>query len=155
MFARSGSSPAVPAGRPTKQTALATKQTLIDSFSRPNTRLAKRGAKASQNNGQAERAVKETKSGAPTKAPKTCTAEEVPTRLEDTPSPRPRPTPSRMAESSSLPMDDAATSEAETEGDTDIPRGGAGDAPSGRTKIRTVEESRKHLEEVCKLDNLW
>ena len=45
-------------------------------------------------------------------------------------------------------MDDAAASEVETEGDMDAPRGGAGDTPSRRTKIHTVEESRKHLEEV-------
>ena len=92
--------------------------------------------------------VKETKSGAPTKAPKTHTTEEEQTHLEGTPrpSPRPSPTPPRTAESSGPPVDDAVASEVETEEDMNTPRGGAGDIPSRKTKIHTTEESRKHLE---------
>ena len=60
MFVHSSSSPAAPASKATKQMSL-------DSFSRPSTRLAKKAAQVSQNEGQTEHTTKETPHGAPKK----------------------------------------------------------------------------------------
>ena len=62
MFVRSGSSPVAPASKATKQTSL-------DLFSRPSTRLAKKAAQVSQNEGKTEHTTKETPCGATKKVP--------------------------------------------------------------------------------------
>ena len=71
MFACSGSSPAAPALRAMKQTSLN-----LFSRSRPSTRLARKEAKAGQNEGQAEHAMKEITCSTPKRAPRTSTIEE-------------------------------------------------------------------------------
>ena len=155
MFARNGSSPMAPVSKAPKQTSL-------DSFSkpstsRPSTRLAKKEAKASQNEGPTE-SVTETTRGAPKKASKISTAKGKQTRPEDTPTPTPTPTPSpspslslspappRMVESGNMPADGVNGSDVEEEQNTYKGRGSG--VPSMTDKIRTVEEGRKYLKEM-------
>ena len=87
----------------------APKQTLLDSFSRPSTRLAKRDANASQNEGPAEHATKETTRGTPKKPLKISIMKGKQTHLEDS------STPPRMAESSSISVDATVRSDVEEE----------------------------------------
>ena len=139
MFTHSGSSPAVPAGRPTKQTSL-------DSFSRPSMRLTRREAKAGQNEGQAGHTMEGVSRDPPKTKTKTRTSKEEQTQVEDPSSPRPSPTPPRMVESSGQSADAAVESEAEE--DVITPRGRAGNAPCMSTRIHTAEEGRAYLEEA-------
>ena len=139
MFTRSSSSPAVPTGRPTKQTSL-------DSFSRPSTRLARREAKAGQNEGQAGHTTEGVSRNPSKTKTKTHTSKEEQTQAEDPPNPSPSPTPPRMAESSGQSAD--ATVESKAEEDTNTPRGRAGNAPCMSTRIHTAEEGRAYLEEA-------
>ena len=141
MFACSGSSPAVPASRPMKQTSL-------DSFSRPSMRLTRREAQAGQNEGQAGHAMEGVSCNPPKMKTKTRASKEEQIQAENSPSPS--PTPPRTVESSGLSADAAAKSEAEE--DVNMPRGRAGNAPHMSTRIHTAEEGRTYLEEAQSIE---